>query len=443
MDLRMRLVGRLAGFSLMLLLAACALVAVTLIEDVAEEIEASSRLAELMLGVSELERHGPDAVRRMLDEGGLRHLSVSLERSDPEQLPHSGAGLLARSVAAWMPRSNPDLLRERRIAIADDVLVIRPDPLSEIEEVLQESGRMIGIFIVFALATIVAAWRTVQRALQPVRALEEGLARLARGEAHALLPAFELNEFRRIGQAIDRLADALGEARENERQLGRRLIELQESERRELARELHDEFGQALTAVGVAAAFIERHAGSATVDELGECAREIRSEAAHMSEHVRGLLRQLRPHGLEGLGMVDALAELLDGWRQREPAVELAARLPPRLPSLSAAAGLAVYRTLQEALTNVRRHSGASRVTVHLSAEQTGVRLTVADDGRGCSADTLSQSAGGVLGMRERAAMAGGTVVIAATPEGGLTVELWVPTDDEGDEDDDSHPVAG
>lgn len=443
MDLRMRLVGRLAGFSLVLLLAACALVVVALLEDVAEEVEASSRLAELMLAVSELKDHGPDTVRQMLDEGGLRHLGVSLERSDMEQLQHSGAGLIARRVADWLPRSNPELLRERRIVVGDEVLVIWPDPLSEIEEILEESGRMIGIFILFALATIVAAWRTVQRALQPVRAIEEGLARLARGDPQAALPQFELNEFRRIGSAIDRLAGALGEARASERRLGGRLIELQESERRELARELHDEFGQALTAVGVAAAFIERHAASAAPQALVESARDIRSESAHMSEHVRGLLRKLRPHGLEGLGMVDALAELLDSWRQREATIELVADLPERLPPLSATAGLAIYRTVQEALTNVRRHSGASRVEVRLVVQAGWAELTIVDDGRGCTAGQLSQSAGGVLGMRERAAMAGGRAEVEALPGGGVKVALQVPTEDKGDEVNDSHPVAG
>lgn len=443
MDLRVRLVGRLVAFSAILLAAACMLVVIALLEDVAEEVEASSRLAELMLGVSKLKEHGPDSVRSMLEEGGLRHLAVSFDRSDMEQVHHSGAGATARWVAERIPRGNPELIRERRIALGDEALVIRPDPLSEVEEILRESGRMIGIFIVFALATIVAAWRTVQRALRPVRAFEEGLARLAQGDPRALLPEFELNEFRRIARGIDRLADALAESRANERKLGRRLIQLQESERRELARELHDEFGQTLTAIGVAAAFIERHAASAGPDALAESARDIRSESGRMSEHVRSLLKQLRPHGLEGLGMVDALAELLDGWRQREAAIELVAELPDRLPRLSAVAGLAIYRTLQEALTNVRRHSGASRAEVRLVGRGGCVVLSVVDDGCGCSAETLAQSAGGLLGMRERAAMAGGRVSVETMPGGGLKVELSVPAEEEGDEGHDSHPVAG
>ncbi|HRP97689.1 MAG TPA: sensor histidine kinase [Rhodocyclaceae bacterium] len=443
MDLRKRLVGRLAAFSLLLLAAACALVVAGMREDVAEEIEASSRLAELMLGVSEMKERGPDAVRRMLDAGGLRHLAVSFDRPDMEQVRRSGATPLAGWVAGWLPLGHRELLGERRIALGDEVLVIRPDPLSEIDEILQESGRMIGIFAVFVLVTIAAAWRTVQRALTPVQAIERGLGRLAQGERQALLPQFELNEFRRIAGAIERLAEALQTARMNERRLGRRLIELQEAERRELARELHDEFGQALTAVGVAAAYIERHAGTAASEQLVECAREIRSASSNMAGHVRGLLRQLRPHGLEGLGMVDALDELLEGWRQREPGIALVASLPEQLPPLSPTAALALYRTVQEALTNVRRHSGAARVELRLAVVGRQVVLSIADDGCGCDAAAPSGSAGGLLGMRERAAMAGGELAIETVAGGGMRIELAVPAGREGDENDDSHPLAG
>lgn len=442
MDLRKRLVGRLTAFSLLLLAAACALVVAGMREDVAEEIEASSRLAELMLGVSEMKEQGPDAVRRMLDAGGLRHLAVSFDRPDMEQVPRSGATPLAGWVAGWLPLAHPELLRERRIAVGDDVLVIQPDPLSEIDEILQESGRMIGLFAVFVVVTIAAAWRTVQRALQPVQAIELGLGRLAQGERQILLPQFELNEFRRIAGAIERLADALEAARASERRLGRRLIELQEAERRELARELHDEFGQSLTAVSVAAAYIERHAAAVAPQQLVECAREIRSESSNMAGHVRSLLRQLRPHGLEGLGMVDALEELLEGWRQREPGITLVASLPAQLPPLSPTAALALYRTVQEALTNVRRHSGASRVKLELAVVGQRVVLRITDDGCGCDAVALASSAGGLLGMRERAKMAGGELAVEPVAGGGTRIELAVPAGREGDGDDDSHPLA-
>ena len=426
MDLRKKLVGQLALFAAGLMVAACALVVLSLLDDVAEEIEASSDLAELMLAVGEADAQGTGRVVELIERVELRHLTVTLIRSESEHVSRSETGVLVRAVSRWLT-GGAERSEERTVALADGLLRIRPDPTSEIREILVESGRMIGIFGVFALVSILAAWRTVDRALQPVRALEVRLDRLARGAAPGDAPDFELAEFRRIDEAIDRLAESLARADENERQLGRRLLGLQEAERRELARELHDEFGQSLSAIGVAAAFIERHACDSQPAVLIECARDIRGEAQRMSTHVRNRLRQLRPHGLDGLGMVGAIEDLLDGWRQRESGVAVEARFTPQLPTLSPEAGLAVYRTLQEALTNISRHSHASRIRVLLGADGDGVVLDVEDDGEGCDEAALQASTGGVLGMRERARMADGRLDLHAARGKGLRIALWVP----------------
>jgi len=225
------------------------------------------------------------------------------------------------------------------------------------------------------------------------------------------------------------------------------LMALQESERRELARELHDEFGQSLSAINAAAAFVERHAGSARGEALVECAQDIRQEAARMTRQVRTMLSQLRPYGLEGIGMRAAIVELVESWRQRSEGVTIALEMPPTLPALDAAAGLALYRTLQEALTNVFRHAGAMQVRIALEAhEDAQVQLKVADDGCGKAAFVMENAHGGVMGMRERAEMAGGELVLGASSLGGLEVRLALPlsrNDDNGDDNNDTGPVAG
>lgn len=436
MDLRWRLVAYLSGFSVALWVVACLVVGYSLREDVADEVAASARLAELMLTVSEARHGDTEDLKRMLAEGELRHLEVFLDRSRMEQVSPSEATTL---LASWLPVT-PTMAVERRIPVGSDTLVIRADPRSEVEERLRDGGRILGILLLFSLATVAVAWYSAHRALRPVRELEKGLACLARGEARAVLPRFDLKEFNRIAQAIDRLAASLAQSRGAERQLARRLMDLQEAERQELARELHDELGQSLTGIGVAAAFVERHAGTATPRALMECAGDIRVEVARVTSHVRGMLRQLRPHGLEGLGLVDSLRELVDAWRQRAGDIETRVSLPVGVPPLGGNARLALYRTLQEALTNVLRHSGASRVMVELMVGPTGVELAVADDGRG-RADALC-AGGGILGMRERAAMAGGELTFGDSPWGGMRVTLWVPIDNSEDSDGDTHPAA-
>ncbi len=438
MDLRWRLVAWLSAFFLALLATAVVLVGFALREDVAEEVEASTHLAELMLAVHEAREGSPASLERLAAGGELRHVSVSLERSGTEQaLRDVPEGGLLDWFADRLPGAAPQALR---IPVGDDTLLVSGNPRSETVEILRDAMGMLVVLMAFAVVSVAAAWYAVHRALGPVRELEAGLERLTRGETGAGLPPFELREFRRIARAIDRLAQGLAESRAAERLLARRLIDVQEAERRDLARELHDELGQSLTAVGVAAAFVERHAGTAEPASLVACARDIRSEAAQMSSHVRGLLRALRPHGLEGLGIVDALSELVAGWRQRETGIALEARLPEALPRLAPTAGLALYRTLQEALTNVLRHSGARRAWVTLAPSTDGVYLTVSDDGCGRAAHI--RPGGGLMGMRERVAMACGHLEIGDAKGGGLELTLWLPANDKEENDDHTDPVA-
>ncbi len=444
-DLRLRLLKvLLSGVGLVLVLAAGVVIVASLREDVAEEMAASAQLVELMLSISEAREAGQGRLEALLADDRLRHIRVALER--PGAAPPAAAGLadgpgsLAQRLVGG-PQAVPEA---RRIALGNGhALLIQADPASEVEEILQDAARMLVLLAVFVLGTVVAVWRATDRALRPVRALEEGLARLARGDMQARLPRFELKEFRRIAAAIDDLAEALARARANERRLGRCLMGVQEAERAELARELHDEFGQTLTAIGAAAVFVEQHAGAADTALVAECARDIRQQSSRMSLEVRSLLRRLRPHGLEGLGMRDALGELIDAWRQRAPAIALSVELPCRLPPLAAEAGLALYRTVQEALTNIVRHAGASRVRVELAVAANALVLRIGDDGGGRAEAVQGLARGGLLGMRERAEMAGGVLQLGASPLGGLGITLTLPIDNnKGDTNDAADPAA-
>ena len=428
MDLRVRLIRRLIVYFVLLLVLACGLVALALREDVAEEIEASSRLAELMLAVSELPDGSVDRVQALIERGGLRHLDVALAAGDRPAAQPSALGWLTGSLG-----SAGEAGRERRLVLGDDVLIVRPNPASEVSEIVEESSRMLGLFVLFIAAAGVGTWRTVGAALRPVAELEAGVRRLVGDEAQRL-PAFELKEFDRIARTVEEIAERLARAREAERQMGARLIQLQEEERRALARELHDEIGQALTAVGLSAAYLERHAASADAKVVAGCAHDIRMGVVEVSRQVAAVLKQLRPHALDGLGLVDAVRDLVDFWQARMDAVSLDARLPSVLPRLSSEAGLALYRTDQEALTNIHRHSGARRVRVDMAEVDGGVELIVEDDGCGCSDVLVHESSGGLRGMYERARLAGGRVRLGASVLGGFKVTLWVPQETAAEE---------
>ena len=434
MDLRFRLLATLSAGLAALLVAGALVVASSLREDVQDELEGSARLVALVLQAAQAAPQGSaaahSAVDALLQQGGLRHVQVDWLRSIPEQplLQTATAQPPATSLAARLAGLQDWDFPEYRVPVGpEEQLLIRMDPRSEVDEVLEDAAWMLGVFLFFAGVSVAAAWWAVDRALRPVRVLEDGLARIARGELDQPLPPMALREYQRVAHAINQLAHSLSQSQDGERRLGQRLMVLQESEREDLARELHDEFGQGLAAMGAAAAFVERHAESARPDALVECARDIRQATSRMAYQVRCRLRQLRPHGLEHMNLREALTELVFSSRLRAEGVNIETRLPDALPRLPPEVALALYRTVQEALTNVLRHAQAARVRLEISLQPRGLQMTLDDDGQGRADRVLRSARAGVMGMRERAALAGGRFELGTAPLGGLRVLIWLP----------------
>jgi two-component system sensor histidine kinase UhpB len=259
-----------------------------------------------------------------------------------------------------------------------------------------------------------------------VRELENGLQRLADGESDPALPAFALREFRQVAGAIERLAQALGDARAAQRALSRQLIAVQEEERRSLARDLHDEMGQTLAALNATAAHLERNAPRLDAAAIAECAADLRRDIRRSGEQLRAMLKTLRPHGLDASGLAAMLAELLDTWRNRETGIEFAVHFPERWPVVDETAALTLYRVLQEALTNVVRHSGARHCSVHIDTSESWLRMSIEDDGDGLPQAGPARR-GGMLGMAERLEMAGGSLHLDSLPGRGLRLQAELP----------------
>jgi two-component system sensor histidine kinase UhpB len=200
----------------------------------------------------------------------------------------------------------------------------------------------------------------------------------------------------------------------------RRVLSAQEAERRRIAQELHDQIGQNLTAVLLELKRLRGHVAAGWADTLAD-AQELARESL---EELRRISYELRPAVLDDLGLASALAALADAVARRaeiEVTQDVEAGLPPLPPEVE----LAVYRIAQEALTNAVRHSACTRVRMRLAAEHGAVYLRVADDGRGLG--ELPRSGGGIRGMRERALMIGGRLVLGVSAEGGVEVELCIP----------------
>jgi two-component system sensor histidine kinase UhpB len=222
---------------------------------------------------------------------------------------------------------------------------------------------------------------------------------------------------------VVRLTDAFNQMLERieheRRQSVRAALGGQESERRRVAQELHDEIGQSLTAIALRL--------QATLREPGEVSRqdlqEVQAIAESSVDQVREIARRLRPEMLDDLGLPSALVALTEQVAD-SAGIEVRRSLERELPDLGEEVDLVVYRVAQESLTNIVRHSRANLATVALSASGGGLTLTVEDDGRGMNG---APSGTGIQGMRERAVLIGATLLVEDAAGGGVRVTLQVP----------------
>ena len=426
MDLRRRLVGYLAALLLGLLLLTVLINLYSLRSDVSAELNASEQLVEVLLESGRIEHDLPPAaaaarLQTILQDTPLRHLTISIDDAPPLTRDNAATSQLARLLGVEPASGAGQLLR-----LGEQTLRIAPNPASEIEERLSDTVRLCITLLLFSGATLLVAWWSAERALAPFRELETGLQRLARGEKDAALPVFALREFKQVAGAINDLAAALASSQAAQRQLSRQLIRVQEDERRALSRDLHDEMGQTLTAIGVTAAYLERNAEQLDARELTECAQDLRRDVRTSSEQLRAMLKSLRPHGLDARGLASALRELLASWQQRESGIHFSLKMPTELPQLGEDAGLVLYRVAQEALTNVVRHSGARHCRVSIEANANALILRIEDDGRGLSPDGSARRSG-LLGIEERLDMVDGRLEIGPGPENGLYLQISLP----------------
>jgi signal transduction histidine kinase len=309
------------------------------------------------------------------------------------------------------------------------------DPATLTMEAWRETGRLIAALAITLPLLSGLVYAALARALRPTGAIRTGLERIAANDLSVRLPPFDLAELSAVGEVFNHLAESLDKALAERNELTRRLIALQDDERRHLARELHDEFGQSLAAIRALAASAQQSAAQDCPAILPEC-DSIARTATDMMETLRGALLRLRPPDVDELGLGTSLEGLIAGWNRRsrgQTRFEIAQSgsfedLPAELKS-------GLYRVAQEATTNAAKHAGATRIGLHLTRRQalasigepTGgeIELVVEDNGR--AQDRPVKTGMGLLGMRERVAMLGGTLSFEAGPGGGSRLRVVMP----------------
>jgi two-component system sensor histidine kinase UhpB len=416
----------------------------------------------LVVGLNETPDPEARLNRIIEDLNRLRHVSITRENQAVEarKMPASRSGVDdgPNGPPAWFV----GLIHPERTAVSVPVtingksgsLVITSHPNDEMNEIWDGIVTQLQVGSAIAIALLLITMSVVSRALAPIQALTDAMTQIELGHYDTRVKPDGPPELAAIGNKLNHLAAALGEAVEDKRRLAERVVSLQDVERKEIARELHDEFGPYLFALRAHISSLMRIAEGREPDvtALRKHGSAIWEQVNALQQFNRRVLEKLRPVGLAELGLREALGALSRLWREAHPAVVIETAISPLLGEPGETADLTIYRIVQEALTNVFRHAGATRVDVSIapadlpSAAARGRRgsvlVRVRDNGSGLVRD--HKLGLGLFGMRERVMALGGTVTVASG-DGGVTVEAVVPCDERARSDvapvDKHHPA--
>jgi signal transduction histidine kinase len=315
--------------------------------------------------------------------------------------------------------------------------VVSIDPASLIGQAWRDTSSLITVMATTLVVLCLLVYAAIARAMRPTRVIRTGLERLAAGDLSTRLPEFDLAELSAIGAVFNHLAGGLDRTLAERNMLTRKLIAVQDDERQHLARELHDEFGQCLAAVGALAASASQTARTDCPALLPDC-QSIGATTAHMMNTLRGALVRLRPPDVDELGLATSLEGLVAGWNGRSrgrPTFEL--EYNGSVGALPSGFGACLYRIAQEAITNAAKHAGATRVGLRLRVRETDattpggsareIEMIVEDDGTEGDIEGVNKSGMGLLGMRERVAAVGGMLSLEPRRPTGLILRAIIP----------------
>jgi two-component system sensor histidine kinase UhpB len=369
----------------------------------------------------------------------LRHVSITRQDDTSATVAPPVETDDSSSVPAWFVA----LVHPEKTSVSVPVsiqgkqtaLVITSIPNDEIAEIWDGIVTQVGVGTAVAVALFLITMTVIGRALAPLEALAQAMGRIEAGSYDARVEPSGAPELAAICTRLNHLAMTLGEAVEEKRRLTQRAVSLQDLERKEIARELHDEFGPYLFVLRAHVGAVMRLAvaqGPET-EALRKHGNAVLEQVTGLQQLTRRIQEKLRPVGLAELGLREALGALLRLWNESHPDVIIETAISPSLGETGETADLTIYRVVQEALTNVFRHADATAVNVSIAPAERpeGVRdkrdyalVRISDNGQGLKPD---QKFGfGLTGMRERLLALGGTLTVASG-ERGVTIEAMVP----------------
>ncbi len=314
-------------------------------------------------------------------------------------------------------------------------LVVEPNPAGAIREAWRKLKILMWVGLGFFVLLNFAVYWMLGHWLQPLQPMLKAINKMEHGDLTPRLPSFDLPEFDRIGHSLNRMAESLAAERELEenRQLTALIQSHIEDERRSLARELHDELGQYVTAIKTFAVTIVNKTQSNPVNlpDIASSAQTIVAAANHIYDSMHNIIRQLRPGSLDNLGLSETLKDMVNHLQKQQPDIHINLVLAGELNALGESLNINIYRIVQESLNNAIKHAEAKQVEINLSTSKTGaLLLKIKDDGKGMNVHDVDQSNHfGLLGMRERVQSFGGSFNVDSGLENttGTVISIHIP----------------
>jgi two-component system sensor histidine kinase UhpB len=314
-------------------------------------------------------------------------------------------------------------------------LEILPNPEGAIREAWGKVSYLLWLGLGFFIILNGMVYWMLGWSLKPLGIMLNAINKMEQGDLTTRLPNFKLPEFERIGHSLNRMAESLTAERqlEENRQLTQVIQKHIEDERRSLARELHDELGQYVTAIKTFAVGIanksKANISSPGMETIEANARVIVSAANQIYDGMHNIVRQLRPGSLDNLGLAETLKDVVNTYQTQHPEVKINLQLKGDVQGLGETVSINLYRIVQESLNNALKYAQASNIDVQLTKTVTGdLQLDIKDNGIGMNVDAVDQSkCFGLLGMRERAQALHGSFNIDAALNQGTAIYIRIP----------------
>ncbi len=376
--------------------------------------------------------HATTDVIRFVDAfDGSRHIAATafdaqgrvLHRSHPQAPAHPAPGWFL----TWMaPAATPLVLQAHGAEVGS--VRLEAVAANDVADAWSSLTGMIAAFATFSLLGGVAVYVVIGAALRPLTGITDAFQRIGGGDYRARVSAQGVSEIDELGAGFNLMAERLADIDRRNRNLEEQLLTLQDEERAEIARDLHDEIGPYLFAVSLDASLATRLTREGKTVEAEERLGSIKQAVDHMQRQVRDMLNQLRPTPAVDLGLPVALADAVDFWREKRPDITFGIESEIGEEEIDPRQAEALWRVVQESLSNAVRHGQPTAIRVSLTAPEAGrVRVRVEDNGGAGPAEPRPGSGFGLRGMRERMAAARGELRIEAAPGRGWTVEAVAP----------------